>query len=333
MSFLDEVKQQPQVLLDFCRTELPAWIGPELRKQFDLFVFAGMGSSCAASYLGASLASRRGLKAFYGEPDTLRRVFPGLFGERTLTIAISQSGGSPETVGLAQSLPSRNVLAVTNHAHETALSRCADHHVVLNAGDELHTATKTYTNSIAAVYRIVDAITGQKTDIAQYEAVAKEMQAFIDGNIGEKIADYFADAKELVVVGSGVSAATGIQTDYVVAEMDHVFTKYITAAEFFHGMIESADPSFNFLICDGDPDFYDRTAQLIGALKNCGSKYMLISNHDYGELTAGEKQHICLPVSDPYLFPMADVVAVELLGLSLGLKRNLTPGDLTHVRK
>ena len=82
--------------------------------------------------------------------------------ERALVIGISQSGRSPDVVGVldaarAQGAPT---IAITNDA-ESALARAADHVIDIGAGPERATAaTKTYTMSLLAVAMLVAAIDG-----------------------------------------------------------------------------------------------------------------------------------------------------------------------------
>jgi len=130
---------------------------------------------------------------------------------------------------------------------------------------------------------------------------------------------------------SGTSFATAFQADYVIAEMGHIFTKYITPAEFFHGMIESADETYRMLICDGDPAYSARVDEVLAILKARGSKTVLLTARE--GLASDEHTLVMhLPVS-PYLFPMADVVLVEALGCTLAERLGRSPGELSFVRK
>lgn len=335
MAFMNEVAEQALRLREICANDrLLDNLAPLDKKAFDLVVFTGMGSSYAAGYLAAMRLSQLGVRSLCMEPDLLQHSFSSLLGDSTLVVAISQSGNSPETVRLAQTVPASRLIAIINNENG-ALGKLTDYRVLLQAGTEQHTSSKTYTNSIAAAYRVAEWFAGCPSSVLDESAALCDTMQNLLNNItplGERMADFFTDAKEIITIGAGTSFATVFQADYVLAEMDQVFTKYITPAEFFHGMIESADETYNVILCDGDPAFSGRMDEVLSIFRKRGSKCLVLTPRTD---LIGDERTLVLPLSVPnaYLFPIADIIFIETLGFSLAMQRGLHPGELSYVRK
>ena len=337
MSFMQEVMEQAERLRAFCAEKdiLDALQGLELAA-FERVVFTGMGSSYAASYLAAMRANELGVNAVAMEPDTLQYSFPVLWNEKTLVVAISQSGNSRETVAIAREVPSCRLIAIVNQ-EENKLAALTPHRVLLHAGYEQHTASKTYTNSIAAAYRVAEWLGGAKESVLKdADALCDTMQQMLDDweRAGEKLSAFFEDAKAITLMGGGTSFATAFQTDYVLAEMDRLFTKAMTPAQFFHGMIETADEKDRVILLDGDERYAGRIREVLEILRERKSKVALITPRSYEGMEADENFLLLpLPVSHRSLFPMADILYIEFLGYALGVRKGLRPGELTYVHK
>ena len=337
MSFMQEVMEQAEKLRAFCaKTDiLDALQGLE-PAAFERVIFAGMGSSYAASYLGAMRANELGVKAMFMEPDTLQHSFPVLWDEKTLVVAISQSGNSRETVELAREVPRERLIAIVNQ-EESKLAALTPYRVLLHAGHEQHTASKTYTNSIAAAYRVAEWLGGAKESVLKDAGkLCDQMEKVLENweEAGEKLSAFFEDAQAMTLMGGGASFATAFQTDYVLAEMDRLFTKAMTPAQFFHGMIETADEKDRVILLDGDERFSGRIEEVLKVLRERKSKTALITPRPMEGMVEDENFiMIHLPVSDHFLFPIADILYIEFLGYALGVRKGLRPGELTYVRK
>ena len=141
MTLRDEILQQPDVAARFLE-RAPEVVEPVARAirdgAVDHVVIAARGTSDhAAIYAQYVLGIRHGLSVGLGTPSviSLYGARPRL--ERSLVIGISQSGASPDVVGVVaegrrQGAPT---LAITNHP-DSPLAEAAATRIALEAGPE-----------------------------------------------------------------------------------------------------------------------------------------------------------------------------------------------------
>ena len=176
MSLAAEIAEQPAVaarLLGPGREAIEAIaesIAPRLRdRDVDNVVIAARGSSDHAAIYGQYLfGSRLRLPAGLATPSLLSiyGVEPRL--DRSLVIGISQSGASPDIVGVVAAARRQGAatIAVTNDPR-SELAAAADHTIDLATGPELAVAaTKTYTAELLAIALLVTAL-GREEGIAR----------------------------------------------------------------------------------------------------------------------------------------------------------------------
>ncbi len=151
-----EINQQPAVVEKLLRVESRSIMRftNQVNGSFDSILIAARGSSDnAARFAQYLFGAQNHLPVALATPSlfTLYKKPPIL--KRTLVIAISQSGQSPDIVAVVEEAARQNqtTLAITNDM-ASPLARTAAHVVGLNTGKEKSTAaTKTYTASLAAL--------------------------------------------------------------------------------------------------------------------------------------------------------------------------------------
>ena len=182
MTMLDEIREQPDAarrLLDQGRGPVAA-IGAAVRdRPIDFALIAARGSSDHAAIYGQYLFGvRNRLPVALAAPSiiSLYDVAPRL--ERALVIGISQSGASPDIVGVVEAAARQGAVtvALTNDP-SSALAGAADHVVDLAAGPERSVAaTKTYTAELLALAMLSVELTPEDGDAAGLLAGVPEAQ-------------------------------------------------------------------------------------------------------------------------------------------------------------
>ena len=167
MSLRDEIREQPAAAerqLASSRPALAALV-ERLRKQpVDLVVVAARGTSDhAAIYAQYLLGTFHRLPVALAAPSiqSLYEVVARF--DRALVIGISQSGASPDIVGVVAAARDQGAptLAITNDPGSRP-GRAADHVIELAAGPERAiAATKTYTAELLAIARLSAALAGR----------------------------------------------------------------------------------------------------------------------------------------------------------------------------
>ncbi|MFN3929244.1 MAG: SIS domain-containing protein, partial [Thermoflexus sp.] len=254
-----EIRQQPEVAARLIREgwEEARRIVEETRRfQPALAMLAARGSSDNAARYGQYL-----LGAFTGLPTAL--ATPSLFTfyrrpprlDRTWVIGISQSGRSPDIVGVVEEARRQGgwTLAITN---DPASPLAAAAHVVLSlrAGEERAVAaTKTYTAQLIALALLAAAWTEDSTmreDLLQLpEAIAQTLGTEA---AAREAAAFWWRAAHGVVIGRGFNYATAFEVALKLKELTYIVAEPYSSADFLHGPIALVEPGFPiFLIAPG----------------------------------------------------------------------------------
>ena len=341
MTFKDEMEIQPHVLRN-CINELDsgdisAKINKLLdRKKIDMFIFTGMGSSLFVCYMAERYLHNKGIHAIAVEAAELKLLSKKLFTEKTLVVAISQSGESTEVIELADSLPIKeNLVVVTNYTGSRLYGK-SDLVIKISAGVEYFTSTKTYTNTVAVAAYLCCILGGADELEAVKNAMlscAKEMEVLMaEKNLAENLAEFIKDIKFLLCVGSGYSYTTACHCEIVLEEAGKFYSSRYTPGQFIHGPIELIREGFGIILFDSDPAAHEKCLEVCRNVLNYGGKVVYITNNS--EVKPAKNLFVCqLSVTDPFAAPLVEIIPVEMAINSLVLGRGQEPGKLLRVAK
>ena len=261
--------------------------------------------------------------------------------DRALVIGISQSGASPDIVGVVAAARDQGAptLAITNDP-ASALAAAADHVIELAAGPERAiAATKTYTTSLLAIARLSAALAGDRAADAQLAG----LPAAIDQALGseaevEAVATALAPSTRCVVLGRGFEYATAREWALKLKELAQVFADPYSAADFQHGPVALIEPGVPVLAVAPEGR---ASADLVGLLARLRSEVAadVFVLSDAAAIRAVASRAVALPQGVPeWLQPIVSIVPAQLYayhltkakGLDPEVPRNLTKVTLTR---
>ena len=351
MGLRDEILEQPAAArrqLDASAGVLQALAARLAAEPVDSVVIAARGTSDhAAIYAQYLLGAANRLPVGLATPSlvSLYGVEPRF--RRALVIGISQSGASPDIVGVVAAARRQGApaLAITNDP-ASPLAAAADHVLELAAGPELAVAaTKTYTTSLLAIARLSAALTaasngdvtaaGDGTN-ARDGTKAGDLAAVPDA-IGAALgveADVATLAGELaaasggldrcVVVGRGFEYATAREWALKLKELAQVFADPYSAADFLHGPIALVQPGIPALVQAPAGAPAPGQVALLEGLRDRGVDTVVVS--DVAETRALGRWSIAIPAGVPEsLRPIVSIVPAQLFAYHLTLARGLDP--------
>jgi len=343
MSFQDDIELQPQVLRDCINTidssDIPLKINELIKKKgINSFVFTGMGSSLFASHLAVRYLRSKGLHAIAIEATELKLLTNKLFTDKTLVVAVSQSGESTEVIELVDNLPIKENLVVITNYTGSKLFKKSNLVFKVCAGTEYFTSTKTYTNTLAVVIYLSCLLSGASIDelTAVKEIMlssAKEMEILLkEKTLAENIAKFIKDIKFLLCVGSGYSYSTACHSEIVLEEAGKIYSSRYTPSQFIHGPIELIGEGFGIILFDSDPAAHEKCSEVCKAVLSYGGKVVYITNNN--EVKPEKDLFVC-PIhhNDPFTAPLVEIIPVEMAINSLALAQGLEPGKLFRVIK
>jgi glutamine---fructose-6-phosphate transaminase (isomerizing) len=347
MGLRDEIREQPDVAARLLRDGtaqidgIADHIAGRLAdREVDHVVIAARGTSDhAAIYAQYLFGAHLRLPVALATPSliSLYGVEPRL--DRSLVIGVSQSGQSPDIVGVVAAARRQGAptIALTNDAGSD-LATAAAHHIELRAGPERAVAaTKTYTAELLAVALLVTAlearlspVAGRKEELAALPAV---MAATLETEPeAETVARHLAGRDRLIVVGRGFNYATAREMALKLKELARLAADPYSAADFLHGPLVLVEPGYPVIVLASSGPTAPDIDALLERLAGLDVEPIVIS--DRPEAIAAGSLGIRLPSGLPdWLTPIAAIVPGQLLALHLAIARGIDPESPRWIAK
>jgi glucosamine--fructose-6-phosphate aminotransferase (isomerizing) len=334
-----EILEQPAItrrLLD-AETERVAEIGAHVARQdIRYVVIAARGTSDnAARYAQYVFGTRNKLTVALATPS-IYSVYkqPPRLGD-ALAIGISQSGQSPDIVGVLQEAGRQGAptVAVTNEP-QSPLAAAADHVIELHAGQERSiAATKTYTAQLAALALLSLSMTGARARPDLLDAVPAVMeQALHSEPEAQAAAALAASSNRCVVVGRGYNYATAFEVALKMKELAYVEAEPYSSADFMHGPIAIVEPGFPVVLMNIGPTMRGEMGRLADSVRQYGANLIVLGD-DESVCRLGDAW-VPIPNGLPeWLTPLAAIVPGQLLAYHLTLARGSDPDQPRTIRK
>ena len=308
-----------------------AELGRKLRStNFNTALTIARGSSDhAANYCAYLIMARLG-RVVASLPMSLLTLYKSpLVTRDTLTIAISQSGQSPDVVE-----PTRyfrdggaTTVALVNDI-DSPLAHAAEWAMPLHAGKELSVAaTKSFITSLVASARLVAHWQNDpelKTGLDELpEALALGAKADWSAAL-----DVLAPAHNIMVVGRGISFPVALESALKFKETSSLQAEAFSGAEIKHGPMALIEEGYPLLIFATRGPTQAGLVQLAGEMRQRGAKVLLAAPVDVAE------RDLTLPVaSTPDLDPIVAVQAFYVMAAQLAEARGMDPDRPRHLSK
>jgi glucosamine--fructose-6-phosphate aminotransferase (isomerizing) len=249
----------------------------------------------------------------------------GPLDDNSAVIAISQSG---ETADVLQSVKSAKqtgakILSIVN-IPTSSLARISDCSLTLNCGPEIGVAaTKSFTGQLSVIYTIVDKLCNGYIGIAlsKNELVAAIRQVLSVENDIARIVDVVHDLNDIYILGRSMHYPIALEGALKIKEIAYIHAEGIAAGELKHGPLALIDKNTVMLVINpGDTTFND-TLSSAHEIKARGAIVIGISdkgNQVYNHL-------IKMPHVSDVLYPMIEVIPLQIIAYYLALKKNVDP--------
>jgi glucosamine--fructose-6-phosphate aminotransferase (isomerizing) len=360
VSLRDEILEQPDAArrqLSSSAAELEALAARLREVPVDSVVIAARGTSDhAAIYAQYLLGAVDRLAVALATPSlvSLYGVEPQL--ERSLVIGISQSGASPDVVGVVEAARRQGAatMAITNEP-ASALGSTAEFVIDLAAGpEEAIAATKTYTTALLAIARLAIALGPRgDSDGASDGASTASFDPMTLAALLERVPSWIAAALDVepavrtlavelaaapgaidrcVIVGRGFEYATAREWALKLKALARVFADPYSAADFLHGPIAIVQAGIPVLVLAPEGAAAAGQIDLLRELRARGIDTVVVS--DNAETRDLGRWSIALPAGIPEpLRPIVSIVPAQLFAYHLTLARGLDPDEPRYLSK
>ena len=290
---LKEIFEQPQSLkytfserIDFKNKRVLPFLEHIDLASFDKFLFLGCGSSFFASLVGKYLFQTTG-KEVEVELASEFRYQNRELGEKTLTIAISQSGETADLLAACELVKKQQgkILAICN-VQGSQLTRKADEVLLLRCGPEIGVAsTKAFLSMLGAILLLSLQLKPDSKLIEELQHLPLLLESILDRQDEiAQIAKQFVQYDRFFYLGRHLTYPMALEGALKLKEIAYVFTEALAAGEMKHGPIALIDdriPTIAYL-CN-QHTFLKMRSNLM-EIKARGGKILAITEKNIGDL-------------------------------------------------
>ncbi len=260
-----------------------------------------------------------------------------ILGPETLTVVISQSGETADTLAAQREARAKGsrTLAICN-AVGSMMTREADGVIYTHAGPEIGVAsTKAFTAQLAALdlFALYLAQTLGRMDsdrirdhLAHLQRIPAHIEAILskDHEI-EEIAHRFTAASDFLFLGRGVNYPIALEGALKLKEISYIHAEGYPAGEMKHGPIALIDEKMPVVALVSDDHVYEKMLVNIEEVKARGGSIIAVSaEHREGgdrPLVETSDAAFLVPRTLDLLSPILLVVPLQLLAYHIALRR------------
>jgi len=270
--------------------------------------FVGCGTSYHAGIYASRLLNRTGVKARAIRANEYDSA-AGPVGDDTLTVAVTQSGETADTMRAledAQAAGSRTV-TVTNVTGSSA-ARLADDTIFIRAGPEIGVAaTKTFSSQVVTLgllgRLLADAaeVSTPADDRRQFldalERLPSQLDALLDQSRAEAIANRFRDRPAYFFIGRGLGYPVAKEGALKFKEITYEHAEGFASGELKHGPLAMVTPETPvFAVFTGQND--EKTLTNAREAQTRGAEIVTVAEADHPAVDVGDA-HLQVPETHP----------------------------------
>jgi glucosamine--fructose-6-phosphate aminotransferase (isomerizing) len=308
-----------------------AELGRKLRStNFNTALTVARGSSDhAANYCAYLIMARMG-RIVASLPMSLVTLYKSpLVTRDTLTIAISQSGQSPDVVEPIRYFRDggATTIALVNDI-DSPLAEAAEWAMPLHAGKEHSVAaTKSFITSLVAGARLV-AQWQNDPELTDGLAALPEALSIAARTDWSAALEVLTPARNIMVVGRGISFPIALESALKFKETSALQAEAFSGAEIKHGPMALIEDGYPLLIFATRGPTQAGLIQLASEMRGRGARVLLAAPADVAE------RDLTLPVAaTPDLDPIVAVQAFYVMAAHLSKARGMDPDRPRHLSK
>ncbi len=299
-------------------------------------VIVACGTAYHAGLLGKSIIERLARTPVEVAVASEYRYSDPIGDERTLVVAISQSGETTDTLAALEAARGfgAKVLAITN-TQGSLITREADAVLLTKAGPEIGVAaTKTFLTQLAAINLLALSLAGAKGTVADERLLelgrelrrapekVEETLEMLAGRV-EQAAAIFEEARCSLFLGRGVSYPVALEGALKLKEISYVPSEGYPAGEMKHGPIALVDERCPVVAVLGEGTLRTKTLSNVEETVARGARVIAVAGE--GDTGARRIARVVLPVPEApeMVAPLVWSVPLQLLAYRVAKGRGL----------
>ena len=339
---LKEIFEQPSSLADVMRGRLvledgDARLGGIVDHQFDLgriqrIVITACGTSWHAGLVGEYMLEENARIPVSVEYASEFRYRNPVLEEGTLTLAISQSGETADTLAALKEAERRGLstMGIVNAVGST-IARQTKFGLYLHAGPEIGVAsTKAFTSQLVALSlftlfmarrRHMSVVQGREMVQALQELPSQVEEVLKLNDEIRDLAAHYVDSQNFLYLGRGYQFPVALEGALKLKEVSYIHAEGYPAAEMKHGPIALIDDNMPVVVLAPRDPIYPKVVSNIEEVKARAGRIIAVVSDDAPELQGKVDHMIKVPHTLPHLLPVLTTIPLQLLAYHIAVMR------------
>lgn len=334
----DAVRKTLQFYLD---KDIDAELSP-IVKDIDNITIIACGTAYHAGLVGKYLIEELARIPVNIDIASEFRYKKPIISNKTLTIAISQSGETADTLAAlkyARKLGSKSI-AVTN-VRTSSITQNVDYVMPTIAGPEIGVAaTKSYNTQLIVMFilalsllRIKKAI---KTD--EYEELLRVLPAKCDIVKNEyedieKLALKFSNANRVFFLGRGLDYAVALEGALKLKEISYISSEGLAAGELKHGTLALIEQDTLVIVLLTQKELINKTMNALYEVKARGAQVIAITQDETIVQNEFVDYVIHIPSANDYFMPVLGVMPLQYFSYYMAVNKGYNPDKPRNLAK
>jgi glutamine---fructose-6-phosphate transaminase (isomerizing) len=349
---LKEIHEQPEAIDRSMRGRLDAAMGSShlgglsshRSRLFDIqrVVFFGCGTSLYSAEVGAYLMSLYARVPAQAQDAAELAVQNPIVDNKTLYVAISQSGETADTLSALREIKLKGgLIAGVTNVVGSSLARETDFGTYVHAGPEISVcSTKAFTAQVLATELLALQFARMRdlsaTDGRVWVKALEQLPGQVHGMLEQapkcrRFAERFGAAKFTMFIGRGANVAVAREGALKLKEIAYVPAEGLSGAAMKHGPLALIEPGVPVWALVPPDETRERMLGSLRELKARGAVIVAVADADDSEVAQLVDEVIQLPPHHPAVSPILTVVPLQLyayfvalaLGYDIDKPRNL----------
>ncbi|HVN88500.1 MAG TPA: glutamine--fructose-6-phosphate transaminase (isomerizing) [Candidatus Binataceae bacterium] len=338
-----EIAEQPQAWIDTLSGRASAGSN-EVRFEADLLpaggpsaisriVMVSAGASWISSQIGKFMIEELcGIPAEVDYSAEFRYRSPAI-DERTLIVAVSQSGETADTLAAMEEGKRRgsHLIALTNTV-DSSIARKAHAQLYTRCGPEISvTTTKCFLTQIEAFYLFAIHLASRlgRLNPSQVEellqpmfVIPNQIEAILSQERAiEKVARKYGKSRDFLYLGRGINYPVALEGALKLKEISYIHAEGYSAGEMKHGPIALIDDEMPVVVIIPNDNVFDKTMSNLKEVESRNGRIIAVTDHRSRELEEVAWDIIDVPTTNRFLMPVLTTVPLQLLAYHIAVYR------------
>ena len=247
-----------------------------------------------------------------------------IIGDRTLAIAISQSGETADTLAAVRECREKDatILSICNVVG-SMITRESDAVLYTHAGPEIGVAsTKAFTTQIVCLI-LLAVFLGRRRGVLERDrarqimdnlfSLPQHVESILESEADiEELAGLYYHHSDFLYLGRGIHYPIALEGALKLKEISYIHAEGYPAGEMKHGPIALIDENMPVLFLATRDHVYEKVISNMEETKARGGKVIAVADHDDESLQEKADHLIRIPVTDPLITPILATIPLQL---------------------